>query len=353
MTREEIHPLRYICFLLGVLLLTGCGSTTASTPTPAATMSAVAERTVEPAGPTSTSTPTATPSPTPTLAPPTATPAPGETAPPTPTATAPPPSPTPTATLAPGRQVNEIPVDSFVVLPPAVQTHVAAIAARGRELGRNPHRFSKLGDSTTLKPPFLGFFDRGEYVLGPYDYLQPTIDHFQGSFDRVGVAARVGLHAWSVFDPLWANKEWCEPNEDMLACEIRLNNPGLLWVRLGSNDAGVPSSFRLNLEKVVEYGLEQGVIPILVTKADRYEGPDNVNNEIIRQVAAAYAVPLWEFDRVAESLPGRGLDEDGVHLVPRTIPHDYTNPETFTSGHAVLDLTALIALHEIRQAMEE
>ena len=342
---------RYFALILLIALsLMGCQGTSSAAVSTGLPTTVAAANTEQPADP-----PPSSPPPTATFAPPpTITPRPTLTpGGPTSTPTLPSPTATPTATPDPGRQLNGLPVADFVIMPQEVRDHVVEIAALGRRLGRNPYRFSKLGDSTTLKPPFMGFFDRGEYVLGPYEYLQPTIDYYQGSFDRVGVAARVGLHSWGVFDPLWAFKQWCEPNEDMLACEFRYNNPGLLWVRLGPNDNGAPSVFEYHLKEVIEYCLELGVIPVLVTKADRFEGPENTNNDIMRAAAAEFLVPLMEFDIVAGTLPNRGLGEDGVHLVPRYIPHDYTDPETFTSGHAVLDLTALLMLHEIHQALEE
>jgi hypothetical protein len=198
----------------------------------------------------------------------------------------------------------------------------------------------------------MGPFDEGDYKLGDFGRLQPTIDFFTGSFERYGVATRHGLHSWSVFDPLWADKDWCEPNEHMLACEFRLNNPSILFVRLGSNDAGAPDGFRKYLRDVVKFSIENGVIPILGTKADRFEG-DNTNNEIIHAVAAEFNVPLWDFDLVAGTLPNRGLDEDNVHLIETTDPHDFTKPEAFQRGHAVQDLTALLALDAIRLEMED
>ena len=58
----------------------------------------------------------------------------------------------------------------------------------------------------------------------------------------------------------------------------------------------------------------EGVIPVLATKADRFEGEDNRNNKIIRQAAYDYRVPLWDFDLLAGTLPGRGMGADDVHL---------------------------------------
>ena len=231
-------------------------------------------------------------------------------------------------------------------MPPETVANVQAIFARGQALGRDPHTFSKLGDSVALTSHYLTKFDEGRYNLGSdYAYLQPAIDHYAGSFARYGVAIRVGLHAWSVFDPLWANKEWCEPNEDMLTCEFRLNNPSVLLIRLGSNDNG--PGFGVNLRQVVEFSIENGVIPILGTKADRFEGEGNENNLAIRAIAEEYQVPLFDFDLVAGTLPGRGLgSDDDVHLTI-TDANDYTLPQNFQRGYPVHDLVILMTLYQL------
>ncbi len=263
-------------------------------------------------------------------------------------------SPATAAPTAVSAVINGIPVDQIVVLPPAVRQNVQAIFANGQTQGRDAATFSKLGDSTSMNPNFLGRFDDPANVnLGPYAYLQSTIDYFQGHFSRYGVATRNGLHSWSVFDPLWADKDWCQANEDVLTCEFRLNNPSILFVRLGSNDAGSPSGYRYNMKQVVETSIANGVIPILVTKADRFEGPDNTNNTILRELAAEFNVPLLEFDVVAETLPNRGLIPNDVHMAERIAPHDFDLPDTLQSGHAVHDLIALIMLDELRQEMAQ
>ena len=335
--------------LVGLILLgalVGCGQAggeTAVTLAPVATVPAILESSAESGNEPGIAPPaigeTAVPVPleaTATL-PPTNTPMP-------PTATAVPPTPTPTPL-----PINGIPISDIVVLPPAVREHLHEITAVGQAQGRDPQTFSKLGDSTSLNPNFMGKFDDPTaYNLGDYTFLQPTIDYYHGHFARYGVAARNGLHSWSVFDPLWADKKWCEPNEDVLACEFRLNNPSILFVKLGSNDSGAPSGYKYNMRQVVEVSLANGVIPILVTKADRFEGPDNINNQILRELAAEYNVPLLDFDLVAETLPNRGLKENDVHMVELVGPHDFTQPATFQSGHAVHDLIALLMLDAIR-----
>ena len=203
------------------------------------------------------------------------------------------------------------------------------IYAQGQEIDRDPHRFSKLGDSIIANADFLTRFDLpGTYILGPYDYLQPVIDNFPGSWERFGVAIRIGLRAWGVFDPAWANKEWCEPNEVLIDCELRLNNPSILIIHLGSND--LDTNFDEFLRKTVERTLD-----------------DNRNNIVIRQVAADYLVPLIDFDVVAETLPNRGIKEgDNVHL-SGPLAHDYNLPVVYEKGHTVHNLTVLLMMDRI------
>jgi len=266
---------------------------------------------------------------------------------PSPTAS-PEPSPTPIGPQA----INDLPLSVIAPLPTETAANVRAIYARGRELGRDPNAFSKLGDSTLLNPHFLGPFDTGDYTLGDFAHLQPTLNRWRGSFERHGVGARHGLHSWTVFDPMWADEEWCLAGEDLITCEFRLQNPSVLFVRLGSNDAGAPSGFRFNVKEVIEFSIANGVIPIIGTKADRFEG-SNENNDILRALADEYDVPLWDFDRLADTLPGRGLDDDLVHLIIDELPHDYTDPAAFGRGHAMQDLSALIALDQVRRIIEE
>ena len=264
-----------------------------------------------------------------------------------PTATAgPTPQITATATTTIPTSVNGVPIESIVVMDEATRNNVREIFARGQLLGRDPAAFSKLGDSLIANPYFLTGFDNRPYDLAEYDYLQPVIDHYAGSFERYGVAIKAGLHSWAVFDPIWADKDWCQANESIIECEFRLNNPSILFILLGSNDSGSPGGFDFNIRKIVEFSIEAGVVPVLATKADRFEGPENTNNILIREIAADFKVPLWEFDLLAETIPGRGLQDDGVHLTFFT-EYDYNMPEAFQRGHGVHNLTALMVLDAI------
>jgi hypothetical protein len=256
-------------------------------------------------------------------------------------------TPPPTATVPPVA-INGMPSDQFIIMSDETRRHVRDIFTRGQSLGRNTNVLSILGDSLIATPQSLAKWDGEDYTLGEYDFLQPTIDQYAGSFSRYGATVRVGLHSWSVFDPLWADKEICLANEDVLACEIRLNNPSVMFIFLGSNDAGSPGGFSVNYRQLVETLIDQGIVPILATKADRFEGGDNVNNGIIRQLAADLQVPLLEFDILADTLPGRGLGPDNVHLTFLE-PLDFSSSEIFSVGYPVHNLASLMILDEVRR----
>jgi hypothetical protein len=312
------------------------------TPVPVVMETSVADTAVSPQ-PLTTS-PPHSPIPNQPAAPPTDTPTPSPTDQPTSTPTT---TPTPTPPPPP---INGLPADAFIILPPDAQANTRQIYAKGQQIGRDPRAYSTLGDSTVLNPHMLARFGQDDLALGQYSYLQPTVNNFTSSWTRYGVAARNGLHSWSVFDPLWANKDWCEPEEHLLACEFRLENPAFLIIRLGSNDAGAPSGFEYNVRQVIEYSIENGVVPIIMTKADRFEG-DNTNNEILRRLADELKVPLWDFDIVAETLPERGLADDLIHM--KEFPgNDFTDPAIFQSGHGMQDLTGLMMLHAILQTVQ-
>jgi LysM repeat protein len=247
--------------------------------------------------------------------------------------------------------VNGISMSDLIVLPENVQQNIRLIYAQGQSLGRNPHAFSKLGDSTIENPHFLTRFDGGTYILGVYAYLQPVIDYFRGSHGRQGVAVMRGLHSWSVFDPMWSDKSVCANGETVIACEFRINNPSYLFIRLGSNDVGVPDSFDRNIRQLVEFAIQSGVIPIVGTKADRHEGVNNINNTLLRQIAVDYQVPLWDFDLVAATLPDRGLGADGVHMTT-FFAHDYSSPVALQRGNGIHSLTAMMALDAVWRAVD-
>jgi len=259
------------------------------------------------------------------------------------------------ATIAPSPtaepMLNGIPLSQIVLMNDETIAHMQEVYALGQTLGRSPNSFSKLGDSIIANGDFLTRFDvPGSYTLGPYEYLQPAIDNFPGSWDRYGVGIKIGLRAWGVFDPQWADKDWCEPNEVMIDCEIRYNNPSIMVIHLGSNDQD--PSFDTYFRDVVQYTLDQGIIPLLLTKADRFDGEDNFTNHVIRETAVSLQVPVVDFDLLAGTLPNRGIKEgDNVHLNGPLV-HDYNLDDVYTKGHSMHNLTIITMVDRIwREAM--
>jgi hypothetical protein len=239
---------------------------------------------------------------------------------------------------------------SWEVLPvvPAISDKMLEIYARGLELGNNPLAFSKIGDCGSTPAWFLGDFDRGSryYRLGEYEHLKEVIDVFQGSFDRTSLAARSGFNTAALFVPLWADREYCQSDETPLACEYRVHRPMIAFIMLGTNDVWHPEEFEPQMRKLIEYSIDNGVIPILSTKADNQEGDGSINATIAR-LAQEYEVPLWNFWRVTNALPDHGLQEDKVHLSWGA--NFFDKPETLQLAWPLRNLTALQVLEAVWQ----
>ncbi len=250
-----------------------------------------------------------------------------------------------TATLAP---------DGWKELPiiPTVSLTVKDIFQRGLELGKNPHAFSKIGDCGSTPSWFLGDFDRGKrfYSLGDYQNLDPVIQAFQGSFSRTSLAAKSGFNVSSIFSPLWSDVQQCEPGETPVACEYRIHRPSIALITLGANDVYHPDEFEPQMRKLIEYSIDQGVIPVLATKADNIEGDDSINATIAR-LALEYEIPLWNYWRAIQDLPDHGLQPDQVHITWG--PNRFDDPLNLTRGWPVRNLSALQTLDAIWQVLAQ
>ncbi len=261
------------------------------------------------------------------------------------------PSPTPApVSPAPAIMVNGLRLEEFIMMPSDVAANVRAIFERGQALGRDPHAFSVIGDSTVEMLNFLTGFETQPYDLGSYDYLQRVLDAYPGSFARPRQAVEQGIHSRQVFLSDFADPQYCSEDESMIDCEWRLQNPSVVIIRIGSND-GKPEVFATEIRRMVTYALERGTVPIIGTKADQYLDPGYVNNQILRQIAAEYHLPLWDFQRVANTLPDNGLLPDRVHLT-LFFDFDWRLAEAYRTGHGLQNLTALMALDAILQEIE-
>lgn len=198
---------------------------------------------------------------------------------------------------------------------PTVSARAYEIYQFGLNLGNDPHAFSRVGDCESAPAAFLGFYvEEWAWLPSDYQHLQVAIDHFYNSFSRDNITARDGFGVSSVLSPLMADPSVCHNNETPLECEYRLHKPSLTFIGMGTNWAPYAgASYEQYLQQIVEFNIEHGTLPILMTKADNIE-LDHSINAAIAQVAYDYDIPMLNFWRIAHALPNYGLEEDGAHL---------------------------------------
>ena len=102
--------------------------------------------------------------------------------------------------------------------------------------GRDPQAFSIIGDCHSAPDVLFARLVDPEFTrpaeYGPY---LETIGTYWGSWERDFVTVQNGMSAASVLSPYWNDKELCEADETPLACEIRLHNPSVIIISIGTN----------------------------------------------------------------------------------------------------------------------
>ena len=241
------------------------------------------------------------------------------------------------------------------VVPDDISQKVFEIYQRGLFMGNNSNAFSKVGDCLSTNPDYLRDYDLGPnvYNLGVYTSLQPTIEYFSGSFGRPSLAAKKGLSTSGVLAPLWADWKQCGSNETPLDCEFRNHHPSFAIISLGTNEAYDikidPTPFEGRLRRIIEHSIDQGVVPILGTKADNDEGNHYINY-MIASLAVEYQLPLWNYWRAIQPLPLHGLrNADHLTVAPTKHYADFSNPDFLNYGTQVRNLTALQVLDMVRR----
>lgn len=243
------------------------------------------------------------------------------------------------------QQINGVPIEKIIVLPPDVVENIRQVYKAGKKMGNDIRAFMKIGDSTIESPYFMDSFDLLPINWGEYSFLQEAIYYYQGSYCRQGPLVQDGMNVWSLFDPMWVDHEECKSGETPVACEFRTQKPAFVIIRLGSNEIGKAEQFTSMMKKTIELSLDKGIVPILGTGAERTKH-DEESNEIIRKLAVEYKVPLWDFAVVAQTLPSSGISSDEVHLTDFD-EYDYTLGETLQTGYGVHNLTALMMMYEL------
>jgi len=237
---------------------------------------------------------------------------------------------------------------------PAVPTNISdrmrAVYQLGLELGNDPRHFSVIGDCQNVSSYFLSTFDKpGEFSLGEYAYLQPTVDYYQGSFSRTSLAVKGGFNVAAVISPLRADPKSCNPGESPLDCELRVWNPSVVFVGMETWWSEKPEQeYDKYMRRVIERILETGAVPIIATKADNLEG-DHAINATIAQIAYNYDIPLWNFWAAVQPLPNHGLWDDGFHLT--FARNFFDDPVRMRSAWPWRNLTALQTLDVFRREL--
>lgn len=199
------------------------------------------------------------------------------------------------------------------VYPTEISAEMRNLYQEGLRKGTDPTAFSIIGDCQSFPEVFLGIFDT--YLLSrtllPAP-LQETAYQFSGSFGRDSPTIRDGNTAGAVLWNEWAKAYSfgmvCEENENPLTCELRLHNPSIVFVHIGTHWEA--RNYRY-LTLIVETIKEHGAVPILVTKADNREGDERINYQTV-QVAEEQGVPVWNFWAAVQDTPNQGLQDNSA-----------------------------------------
>jgi hypothetical protein len=207
---------------------------------------------------------------------------------------------------------------SWPVVPKELSQRMIEVYQRGLERSRDSNKFSKIGDCQNIPTYFLAAFDDpGGYQLGSkYTYLQPTIEHFAGSWSRESLAVKGGMNVAAVQNPFWTlspKPDVCTAGETPLACEIRVNNPSFAIISMEESWSGDIAKYDSYMRKIVDFVLSQDVVPILATRAEE-PNPKITINATVARIAYDYGIPLWNFWVAAYPLPSHGLTSDEFHL---------------------------------------
>lgn len=203
---------------------------------------------------------------------------------------------------------------------PEISDNVVAIYLNGVLQGRDPTNFSVIGDCQGIPFVFMGPIGRKELLPSNGEqYLWDTIYQFGDSFLHESTSVRGGFTAASILNPMQADPELCKPGETPLTCEYRLNNPGFIFITLETwGDPDSIDRYEYYLREIVEYVIQHGTVPILITKADVSEVKESIHiiNPAIAKIAYEYDIPLVNFWRAAQGRPNRGIDpnREGFHL---------------------------------------
>jgi hypothetical protein len=214
---------------------------------------------------------------------------------------------TPKPSLTPDPNITPLDLDAWKEQPiiPAVDPSISAIYEYGQSLGNDPHAFSIFGDCQTRPDEFFGVFETDPVVVARLaPDLQEAVDHFQGSFTRESSTSQDGTTPGSLLWTQWHRGEYgCTFAESPVECELRVHRPSFVIIQVGTHFESRNTEY---LREIVLQLMDEGVVPILATKADNREKDERINRDIW-MLASEYDLPLWNFWVAVSDLPNRGL----------------------------------------------
>ncbi|MDO9086060.1 MAG: hypothetical protein Q7U53_07635 [Anaerolineaceae bacterium] len=195
------------------------------------------------------------------------------------------------------------------VLPNHISPNLKRMYQQGIKDGNNPKAFSILGDCHSLPEVFLGIYDLNPaYVNTLSPSIQGTVSHFRGSFNRYSPTVRIGSTEGALLWPLWNDnlEGKCNDNESPLDCELRVHRPSIVFIHVGTH---YESRNERYLTIIIEKLLKNGIVPIIVTKADNRELDERINLTLVK-MATLYDLPVWNFWASVQHLDSKGIDEE-------------------------------------------
>jgi hypothetical protein len=260
-------------------------------------------------------------------------------------------------TSQPASMPTEAPMDYTVQLS-GVAENVRMVYALGQSLGRDPRRFSKVGDCQSTDTAYLQGYDSGDYNLGHDSALQGVIGQFAGSYRYIGPSALEANHPDILLDPAWSPRS-CGDGENSLECEYRVHQPAIAIILLQPRTGDYwQEPYHEGLRDVVQETLDAGVIPVLSTMFGwrDHDGIVDETNRIIRQVAEEMNIPLWDFYESVKHLPDHGSDGNLLEWHMSISPNDnldFSDPGNFQYAMTVRNFETLQVLDIIwREVMQ-
>ncbi|NWF62731.1 MAG: hypothetical protein HXY38_00340 [Chloroflexi bacterium] len=188
---------------------------------------------------------------------------------------------------------------------PEPDSNLRAIYEKGLALGNSPNAFSIFGDCQAEPQEFLGVYDTDPALVASLSpELQETVANFAGSFERESPTAQDGTTPGALLWDQWHRGEYgCQFGETPVDCELRTHRPSFVIIQIGSHFESRNTDY---LRRIINQLLEQGVIPILATKADNREKDFRINRDMAL-LANEFDLPLWNFWAAVSDLPNRGL----------------------------------------------